>query len=78
MRHACPATFLLPVCNEDPHTVKSIVRRHRSSGPQFEESLLSASMEQLAGDDEEGGGADGGDDGTDFLLKDDGNDLDLR
>ncbi|GFR43608.1 hypothetical protein Agub_g4705 [Astrephomene gubernaculifera] len=45
---------------------------------QFEESLLSASMEQLAGEDEEEGGAEEGDDGTDFLLKDDGNDVDLR
>mgnify|MGYP001807199139 CR=1 FL=1 len=47
---------------------------------QFEESLLSASMEQLAGDDEdeEGGKEKEGDDGTDFLLKDDGNDVDLR
>ncbi|GLC45042.1 hypothetical protein PLESTB_001462400 [Pleodorina starrii] len=44
---------------------------------QFEESLLSASMEQLA-DDEEGGAAEEGDDGADFLLKDDGNDVDLR
>ncbi|KAG2453740.1 hypothetical protein HYH02_001951 [Chlamydomonas schloesseri] len=46
---------------------------------QFEESLLSASMEQLAGDDDdEEAKAKDGDDGTDFLLKDDGNDVDLR
>jgi pre-mRNA-splicing factor SYF1 len=48
------------------------------NGAQFEESLLSASMEQLAVDDEEGGATDEGDDGSDFLLKDDGNDVDLR
>lgn len=49
------------------------------SGAQFEESLLSASMEAMAGDeDEEEGAGAGGDDGTDFLLKDDGGDLDLR
>ncbi|EFJ51030.1 hypothetical protein VOLCADRAFT_103670 [Volvox carteri f. nagariensis] len=44
---------------------------------QFEESLLSASMEQLAEDDEDGMAVDD-DDGADFLLKDDGNDVDLR
>ncbi len=46
---------------------------------QFEESLLSASMEALAVDaDDDGSAMDADDDGTDFLLKDDGNDLDLR
>ncbi|KAG2493464.1 hypothetical protein HYH03_008281 [Edaphochlamys debaryana] len=45
---------------------------------QFEESLLSASMEQLAAEDPEGPEGAEEDDGTDFLLKDDGNDLDLR
>ncbi len=43
---------------------------------QFEESLLAAKMEQL-GDEEEAMEEDG-DDGADFLLKEDGNDLDLR
>lgn len=43
---------------------------------QFEESLIAAKMAQMdTGDDE--GAADGGD-GTDFLLTDDGNDIDLR
>ncbi|GIL47375.1 hypothetical protein Vafri_4209 [Volvox africanus] len=44
---------------------------------QFEESLLSASMEQLAGDEDDAMAA-SDDDGADFLLKDDGNDVDLR
>ncbi|KAF5830373.1 protein prenylyltransferase [Dunaliella salina] len=43
---------------------------------QFEESLLSAKMEALGMDDEPEQAQD--DDGTDFLLKDDGNDIDLR
>lgn len=48
---------------------------------QFEESLLSARMAQLADDeDEEAGGEEGADGqgGEDFLVKDDGNDIDLR
>lgn len=46
---------------------------------QFEESLISAKMEQLADTDEEGSEQMHADDsGEDFLLKDDGNDLDLR
>jgi pre-mRNA-splicing factor SYF1 len=47
---------------------------------QFEESLISAKMDQMASDDEAGDGAAVDEDGsgTDFLLKDDGNDLDLR
>lgn len=47
---------------------------------QFEESLISAKMENEAEDMEadEVGGDDGADDGTDWLLKDDGKDLDLR
>lgn len=44
---------------------------------QFEESLLAAKMEQL-GDEEDEAMEQEGDDGADFLLKDDGNDLDLR
>lgn len=51
----------------------------------FEESLISAKMEQQAGsDDEEGGGEEGGngdkgdDDARNFLLIDQGDDLDLR
>ncbi|KAJ9518397.1 hypothetical protein QJQ45_018420 [Haematococcus lacustris] len=44
---------------------------------QFEESLLTAKMEQ-AGDAEPPEEPEEGDDGTDFLLKDDGDDLDLR
>lgn len=44
---------------------------------QFEESLLAAKMEQL-GDEEEEAMEEDGDEGADFLLKDDGNDLDLR
>jgi pre-mRNA-splicing factor SYF1 len=45
--------------------------------PQFEESLISAKMEAAA---EEEGGEEGDDenDGQDFLLKDSGDDLDLR
>eukprot|EP00200_Dunaliella_tertiolecta_P010820 CAMPEP_0202386768 /NCGR_PEP_ID=MMETSP1127-20130417/68372_1 /ASSEMBLY_ACC=CAM_ASM_000462 /TAXON_ID=3047 /ORGANISM="Dunaliella tertiolecta, Strain CCMP1320" /LENGTH=927 /DNA_ID=CAMNT_0048987473 /DNA_START=101 /DNA_END=2884 /DNA_ORIENTATION=- len=43
---------------------------------QFEESLLSAKMEALGMEDEPEQAQD--DDGTDFLLKDDGNDIDLR
>eukprot|EP00238_Polyblepharides_amylifera_P014794 CAMPEP_0196575520 /NCGR_PEP_ID=MMETSP1081-20130531/4982_1 /TAXON_ID=36882 /ORGANISM="Pyramimonas amylifera, Strain CCMP720" /LENGTH=846 /DNA_ID=CAMNT_0041893849 /DNA_START=115 /DNA_END=2652 /DNA_ORIENTATION=+ len=44
---------------------------------QFEESMLSAKMEQLAGEGEDAG-EDEEDEGVDFLLKDDGNDVDLR
>ena len=44
---------------------------------QFEESLLTAKME-AEGDGEEGKEAEGEGDGEDFLLIDDGNDLDLR
>jgi pentatricopeptide repeat protein len=44
---------------------------------QFEESLLAAKMEQL-GDKEEEAMEEDGDEGADFLLKDDGDDLDLR
>lgn len=46
-----------------------------SSTPQFEESLISAKMEQAA--EEEPAEEDGGD-GEDFLLTDTGDDLDLR
>ena len=46
---------------------------------QFEESLISAKMEQAADEEEDGGGVGGGnDDGEDFLLTDDGHDLDMR
>jgi hypothetical protein len=47
---------------------------------QFEESLLSAKMALLADEGEEPGADEPaeGDVGTDFLLKDDGSDLDLR
>lgn len=44
---------------------------------QFEESLISAKMEQLAGEEEPPEEEDG-DDGQDFLLKDGGDDLDMR
>uniref|UniRef100_A0A061S5R0 Pre-mRNA-splicing factor SYF1 n=1 Tax=Tetraselmis sp. GSL018 TaxID=582737 RepID=A0A061S5R0_9CHLO len=44
---------------------------------QFEESLISAKMENEAEEDE-APEPEEGDDGTDFLLKDDGRDLDLR
>jgi pre-mRNA-splicing factor SYF1 len=52
-----------------------------SDNLQFEESLISAKMEQLAeDDDEEGGAKDGEEEGTgeDFLLTDDAKDIDLR
>jgi len=44
---------------------------------QFEESLISAKMEQL-GDEELPADEEEGGQGEDFLLKDDGNDLDMR
>ncbi|KAI7844217.1 hypothetical protein COHA_002351 [Chlorella ohadii] len=44
---------------------------------QFEESLISAKMEQAADEDEEAPALED-DDGEDFLLKDGGDDLDLR
>lgn len=45
--------------------------------PQFEESLISAKMEQAADEDEEAPALED-EDGEDFLLKDAGDDLDLR
>ncbi len=45
--------------------------------PQFEESLISAKMEQAAEEDEPMA-EDDRDDGEDFLLKDTGDDLDMR
>lgn len=47
---------------------------------QFEESLISYKMQQAEDEeeDEEPDKATGDDDGTDFLLRDDENDLDLR
>jgi hypothetical protein len=47
------------------------------ASPQFEESLISAKMEQAA-EQEEAPEGEGGGDGEDFLLRDGGDDLDLR
>lgn len=44
---------------------------------QFEESLISAKMEQMGDDEPDANGEQGGD-GEDFLLTDDGQDIDLR
>lgn len=44
----------------------------------FEESLLAAKMAQGGDEGEEEGGEGGDDDGADFLLRDDGDDIDLR
>ena len=50
---------------------------HPPPSHQFEESLISAKMEQAADEDEEAPALED-DDGEDFLLKDGGDDLDLR
>lgn len=44
---------------------------------QFEESLISAKMEQMGDEEPDTNGEEGGD-GEDFLLTDDGQDIDLR
>ena len=62
--HPSSAALLLPATLPAP------------ARPQFEESLISAKMEQAAGEEE--GDEEEGDDGEDFLLKDSGNDLDMR
>jgi hypothetical protein len=53
----------------------------RTPHPQFEESLISAKMEQMVDDEADAGDAGAGNDedqGEDFLLTDDGKDIDLR